>query len=198
MVNALVVSTICLWVIVIGNLLLTLALVRRVAGSKISDRISTGPPAGEPVADFSAQMLGGDEVTMADFSSRPTIFVFVSSDCRACQNAMPRYRELCTSCDGGTVDVVMVSGDTPDGAKVLVEEHGLKCRVMIATRATNPMFHDWGITGTPIYVATRGGHIVESGIAQKRLANWEKLVMRLASGSDSSSKLTSAVGGVST
>jgi peroxiredoxin len=191
---ALIVSTVVLWIIVIGNALLTLALTRRASGLRTGYSVTTGTPAGDPVVDFAAETLGGGRVTLADFGSRPAIFVFVSSNCKACENAMPIYRELCELRSSHSVDTMFVTGDSPEQARLFADKSGLTCPVLIATRGTNPMFGDWSIKGTPAYVAIEGGYVVESGIAQKSTPNWVKLIDSLSQRADRAARRRVAVG----
>lgn len=178
MTDVLVASTLLLWLGVIANFLLTLALVRKVARSH-SRREQSGPRAGDRIPEFSAMSLTGSEFGAIDFAG-PAIFMFVSGHCRPCLEAMPTYKQVCELGQQSNVRVVVVSGDTEEDARKMVERFEFTGLVLIAPRDSNPMFDDWKVVGTPAYVATSGGLVVESGIAQKQFANWTALVNRLA------------------
>src|SRR5581483_1123376 len=69
----LLVNSVLVWIVVLANLVLTLALVRRVnafPGSLAG--VGSGLPIGTPAPDFSLQTLTGQTVTLANFTSRST------------------------------------------------------------------------------------------------------------------------------
>ncbi len=75
--TSLVVNSILLWVVVLFNLLLTLALVRRLNADRRSEH-TMGLEAGQPTPDFTAQTLSGEAATRSTYIGRKVAFVFIS------------------------------------------------------------------------------------------------------------------------
>ncbi|HXV94364.1 MAG TPA: hypothetical protein VD813_13750, partial [Pseudonocardia sp.] len=104
--NAWDVGPLVLWLVVLLNLLLTVALVRRV--SALSER-PAGPvmspgglPAGTPAPDFRATTPEGAERDGAEFTQGRALLGFFSPTCDACYEHAPHFATLGrTAADAG-------------------------------------------------------------------------------------------------
>src|SRR5437899_6166907 len=92
--TALIVSSGFLWLVVISNVLLTLALVRRLNQMGTPQTPEGGLEAGEAAPDFMAQTLGGATVTLADYAGRSVALVFLSTTCQPCRDRLPTLEKL--------------------------------------------------------------------------------------------------------
>src|SRR5690348_1026265 len=106
--TGLVVSSAVLWLVVLLNLLLTLALVRRVNASPRTvpqERLKTG----EPAPDFTAHTLDGELVSRSTYAELKVAFVFISTHCGPCREIMPQLVPLGPKAAQAGVELVLVS-----------------------------------------------------------------------------------------
>ncbi|WP_081748916.1 TlpA disulfide reductase family protein [Nocardiopsis sp. CNT312] len=154
------------------NILLTVGVIRRLKEhtETIGHLRSTVPalpeqvilPAGEEVADFSAETVDGTTVNRADLEGETLVGVF-SPGCPACTEQLPRFTDLAASFPGGRDRVLaVVVGEAADAAheiaqltpvaRVVQEEHG---------GTTAPAF---GVNGFPAMARVDAtGRVLASG-----------------------------------
>src|SRR5258706_10943407 len=101
-------SSMLLWVVVLCNLLLTLALIRKVNSGAV-DQTKVGLKEGEIAPDFMAETLSGEKVTLAMYAQREVVFIFIAPTCRPCLEALPRYNALGMKAAQSGVEIVLVS-----------------------------------------------------------------------------------------
>jgi hypothetical protein len=104
----LLISSILLWLIVLFNLFLTFALIRRTN--------ATSPPrgglaAGIQAPDFTAQTLDGETKTLASYPGHRTAFVFFSVHCQPCRALLAQLRLIKEQVQQTGGQLVLVSGD---------------------------------------------------------------------------------------
>lgn len=87
----LVVSSVLLWIAVLFNLMLTIAIIRRGRARQSGFDMANVPTLeiGSQAPDFTAQTLDGKTVTLADYAGKPVVFVFISPTCRPCIDKLP-------------------------------------------------------------------------------------------------------------
>src|SRR5688572_13929556 len=114
----LVVSLILLWILVLLNLLLTLALARRLntLSSQLGDPLANVPKLelGQPAPDFSAETLDGSQVSLTSYIGRNVAFVFISPSCGPCREEMPVLNALQPKAKRAGVELVLVSDSSRD------------------------------------------------------------------------------------
>lgn len=88
----LVAGLVLVGVIAVLNLLLTMAVIRRLrrqeAMMSMPD-MDSGPAIGSKLPAFSAEPVSGDVVTSDDLIGSPAILAFFSTDCSACKTSIP-------------------------------------------------------------------------------------------------------------
>ena len=100
--NALLVSNLLLWLLVIGLGLTVLALARQVgvlyeriapAGALM---ISQGPAVGETAPEFNLQTLAGEPLTVggASATNKSTLLFFLSPTCPVCNTLIPVLKSI--------------------------------------------------------------------------------------------------------
>lgn len=93
-----VVNLVLLWIVVLLNLLLIIALIRRF--NRISTQLSAftdidvGLEKGSQAPDFQAEMLTGETVTLADYARKAVSFIFISPHCSPCLEKIPTLNAL--------------------------------------------------------------------------------------------------------
>jgi hypothetical protein len=170
---AVVASQIALWAIVLTNLLLTLAIIRRL----ISDpsRAQPGLRVGEPAPDFSADTLTGNRVTLAGLQSR-TAVVFLAPGCRPCVEALPEYLRLAALAKFSDTDLLVVSGGDAASTRQMLAEARVSGDIVVAPRSDNRFFDEYKISSTPQFVLIENKRLLKIGAPFTPARDWKTLV----------------------
>jgi peroxiredoxin len=175
MTNALlIIGILVLSVVVLLNLVLTLALVRRLGARPKS----VGEPLkkGDRMPDFKAQTLGGSEVSRTDFAGGRVLFLFAKPSCKPCVDAIPTWQQLVSLAPAAGAEVVVVMDGARDDVESLLEEHPLSCLVLLAPSSSNSMFPDWNIAATPTFVQAENEVVKSSGVVMPTSGAWQEVV----------------------
>lgn len=148
---SLIVSSLLLWVIVVCNLFLTLALVRRLNNARPSSKLDPGLSAGEIAPDFTVQTVSGETVTRSMYAGRKVAFVFISAHCAPCHDLVLQLESLTSQAAQAGVEVVLVSSDTQEETRDFIEQKRIHFPILVAPRETNAFFDDYHSPGTPAY-----------------------------------------------
>jgi peroxiredoxin len=169
----LIISSVALWVAVGLNLIITLALVRRL---NQASGMPGGLKKGTPAPGFTAQTLGGETVTLADYANRSAAFVFIATNCRPCREEAPKLEVLAAAAHRAGVELVLVSIDEAAETEEFVKELELTLPVLVAPQASNPFKKDYQIPGNPFYcLIDARGKIQSTGFPNTLGGEWEKL-----------------------
>lgn len=174
--TVLIVSSILLWLVVLLNVLVTLALVRRVNATS-TPRESL--KAGEQAPAFAAKMLDGETIALTSYTStrKQTVFLFISTHCAPCRDLLAALRELVPTAHQTGTNLVLVSSDGLEETVSLVEEMKLTLPVLLAPRQDNPFFNDYKVFGTPSYChINEQGMILSSGYFSLQFGEWKALI----------------------
>ncbi len=176
--EVLVVSSVLLWLLVGGNLLLTLALVRRLNGLPPQPAPpESGLKPGQVAPDFQAETLAGVEVTRATYTGRSVAFLFVSPTCAPCREALPGYELLRPAAERAGVLLVLVSNADVAATQHFVDELHIRLPILVAPQSTNPFLRDYQIEGTPAYcLIDAQGNVESSGYPSLEWGSWKTLV----------------------
>lgn len=156
--NALVLSSILLWVVVLFNLLLTLGLVRRISATPVMSQLDV-LEVGEPAPDFMADTLNGDSVTLAQFQGQALALVFMSPTCSPCVEKIPELKSLASRMEYRGISFVLVFKQSAEEIKDFVEQYQLAMSIWIAP-APNPFWQDYKVSGTPFYCLVNTNQII--------------------------------------
>lgn len=177
----LTISSMLLWVVLIFDLLLTLALVRKVnklgVGNEIGERINldTLKP-GDPAPTFKALTLAGEKVTLEKYSDRSVVFVFVSSKCGPCRERIPEIEKVTPIAKEAGTDIVLVSNDDLETARTFFLGFNGNADVLIAPRSSNQFMDDYKVPATPYFCQVNSeGMIQTNGFFDQK---WSSLVMQ--------------------
>lgn len=161
----LIVSSLLLWTIVIFNLFLTLALVRRLNNVKPHDKLDPGLSTGEIAPDFTVQALSGETVTRSMYAGRKVAFVFISTHCTPCHDLVLQLESLISQAHEANAEVVLVSSDKQEETRAFIEQKKIHLPVLVAPRETNTFFVDYRSPGTPAYCFVNAdGRVDSAGI----------------------------------
>src|SRR5438105_1250007 len=125
-IQLLVVSSIGLWVLLVLNFLLVLALVQR-QNTIISATVKSSANAllGQPAPTFTAQTVSGEQITLSNFASRKLAMVFVSPTCGPCRDELPLIQSLHSNIQLAGMDLVLVSNADLVNSQSMVKEFEL-------------------------------------------------------------------------
>ncbi|HLZ57474.1 MAG TPA: TlpA disulfide reductase family protein [Ktedonosporobacter sp.] len=176
--NLLLVSSILVWIVVIANLVLTLALIRRInASPDPMAGIETGLPVGTPAPDFSAKTLEGQTVTLADSIGHPITFVFVATHCEPCHALLPTLKTLAPQARAAGTTLVLVSDGSQQETEKMMQEVAGQVVIVVAPRHEHSLFNDYQINMTPSYCALdEKGVVVAAGHPDRTNQEWQKLL----------------------
>jgi peroxiredoxin len=153
----LIANSIVVWLVLLGHVLLTFALVRKVNG--INQASSNGgrpmPPkeflkVGQPAPDFAAETLGGEPVTLADYASRKVAFLFMSPGCAPCCEAISTLEELQPRAAQAGVSLNLVMTSNREQAQAFVNELAVSLPILV-TPSAGQFKSDYKVGGTPFY-----------------------------------------------
>lgn len=174
----LLISSFLLWLIVLGNLLLTLTIIRRLnAGFPREKPSSTGLPAGANVPPFSARTLDGQTITLADYANRSLALLFLAPNCRPCREFLPRLAHVDPQAKPSKTELLLIFDGDEEQTRSLVETFALRCPVLLAPRKDNPFFQDYQVLGTPsYYMLNEQGQVQSSGHPESHDPHWQNLM----------------------
>src|SRR5262245_22346380 len=100
MISVLVAGMVVLFVLTVANLLLCLAIVRRLRAIEQPDQVSTALPAlGTAVAPFATVDLLGNELSGTTLRGRAVVVGFLMPECAPCRTLVTQLREQLTAVD---------------------------------------------------------------------------------------------------
>lgn len=151
--TVLILSMVLLWVVVLFNLLLTLALVRRTSSTQSRPPQPDWLQPGEQAPDFTAETLGGKPVTLATYAGRSVVFVFVSPSCEPCREYVPAYNALGPVARQAGTEIVLVSVASRTETREFVDEFTITLPVIVAPQEASSFMKDYKFVETPTYCA---------------------------------------------
>jgi len=171
--QGLVLSSVLLWILVLCNLVLTLALIRRAnAGSLPREGLKEGQPA----PDFTVETLSGQRVTLATYAQRTVALVFVEPTCGPCREALPSYEALGPKATQSGVDLVLVSMADAEQTRRFVNEFNIQLPVLFAPRESNSFMQDYKLSTTPSYcLIDQQGKVQATGFTNLKAGKWKAL-----------------------
>jgi len=175
------ISSILLWVVLIFNLLLTLALVRSV--NKLSSTHLNGErlkfdelQSGDTAPDFKAITLDGIEVTLKDYLNQSIVFVFVSSKCAPCKERIFEIEKILPIAEKAGVNIILVSNDDLETSKEHFSVYSNFNDVLIAPRTENQFMNDYKVPATPYFCLVNNEGLVQAnGFFDRK---WSSLVIQ--------------------
>lgn len=176
-----VTNLILLWIAVLLNLLLTIALVRRF--NLMSTHLSPfggmgiGLEKGSFAPDFQAETLTGETVTLADYARKAVSFIFISPHCSPCLEKIPKLNALAAKAERAGVEMLLVNtdGDKAETA-AFVKKHNVTLPVLIAPSESNSFAQDYKADATPSYcILNQDSYVEAAGVFEP---NWEEQLAR--------------------
>jgi peroxiredoxin len=182
----LIVSSVLLWLLVLFNLLLTLALVRRIGGQAAALKLGQRAPA------FEATDLRGQKVSLATYAGRSLALLFVAPHCGPCREELPRLQAVGPQARRAGVELVLVSVASHDETQTFARDNGIDLPILVAPQESNPFMKDYKARGTPYYcVVGPQGRVQAVGFLD---AEWRALADSWSAASEARSAQAVATG----
>lgn len=166
--NLVLFSMAALWVIVIINFVITLALVRqttnilRLAKINSSGTTSSMLKLGDKAPEFNLLSLDGAEVSSKNYIGKPTVLVFVSPTCGPCKDRMAEFVSLYPHTLKADINFVVISLASLESTKDFATEFDDLLPILSLPQDTT-FVNDYNIAGTPTYYLINKDWRVESG-----------------------------------
>lgn len=178
--NAWNVGQVLLWLLVLCNFLLTLALIRRVTGISQqlgpisgSGLVEGGLEKGDPAPDFEAETVGGARLSRADVSGQPLAIAFFSTTCAACIDSLPIFSDVGRRARTAGARAVAVIDAGPLEAQPFIQALESDTTVLLAPRESNTLLQDYRVEAYPSYTAVDAdGTIAGSFMQPSELRLW--------------------------
>lgn len=174
--TALTVNVILLWAVALFNLLLCLAIVKKLNELGPQEYRYKTLERGEKAPGFEAVDLSGKTVTLEDFAGRSVAFVFSSSRCAPCREELPQVEDIAPVARRAGTEIVFVGLDELDEAKMFSQELGLTLPMLVAPLEGNSFKKDYKVAGTPFFCLLDKDHKVEAAAFFSE--GWDKIVQR--------------------
>lgn len=159
-------------VVLLADLALTLALVRRVR--VLSERPARMPPpglpAGEAVPDFTATTVTGEARSRADMAGSPGLIGFFAAGCTPCHGQLPEFAGLAGTIPGGAKQVLaVVTGNGTQAAELVRDLDGVAA--VVRQPPEGNLCTAFAVRGFPrFYLISEAGRVEASAPAVHMLA----------------------------
>ncbi len=178
--QTIIINFILLWVFVLFNLFLILAVVRRVnlgmkneisaQGTRIVDLTI-----GQPAPEFLAESLKGEQISLLNYRGHNVAFIFISPQCKACLEEIPSYNDLFQKANKSEILIVLVSFASLDDTRKLAKEYAIESPIL-ATSVDNSFREKYKVMGTPSYCLVNDrGIIMAAGFVNELKAKIDVL-----------------------
>jgi peroxiredoxin len=131
---------------------------------------------GDDAPTFSAHTLAGEQVALADYAGRPVAFIFMSTSCPYCKDALPHLQKIAPLAKkkSGVEIVPVIAADLLE-TKAFVEQQNVMLPVLVAPPSVNAFFNQYNPDGgVPAYVfVDEHGKIASMGHPSD--TTWQKL-----------------------
>lgn len=181
MTNVVLMNILLLWLISIFNLLLILAVIRRMNSSKPTHfssppTIEGGLKIGDEVPNFTGIDLKGGEVSKEDFANQKFTLVFITPDCQPCREHLPILETLMPLARSLGIKFYLVGLGELEALRSLINELNISITTIVP-QGNESFTKDFRVMYTPsFYLIDEGGKIAAGGApdAQTLTTVWQQ------------------------
>jgi peroxiredoxin len=170
------ISVLPLWIIVLINLAITLALVRRLTELLNLAKTNQRPeliPVGEKAPELQVMDLAGNPIHKGSSKGTKTAIVFVSPTCQPCRDAMPKLRDAHIRAFNNDVEMYLVSTTDLEITKSFSSELNIDVP-LYAISPNGSVKNDFKVVATPTYyLLDTNWHVLSAGNLD---ATWDAIV----------------------
>lgn len=168
------VAFVALWVLVLVEALLVLAVMRQLG--LVYDRLPptrTGLPPGTVAPDFTLPDLNGRPRSLKDYAGRMVILAFVSPGCSACKPLLPALNDLFSMDGQGDRAVLVACGGPPEDCRQLSADNDVLPPVLLG--AESGMWDLYSVPGVPYAVSINEKGVIYAGAYVHGMAGLKRL-----------------------
>lgn len=174
------ISSVVLWAAVLFNLLLSLALVRKV-NSLPQMRVPETLEIGADAPEFAVETLSGDIVTRDNLNGNEIALVFISPGCKGCAGFMPKLQNLHPKAQQAGVELMVICLADAEQTGTYARELEFTAPIYTAPDDGNSLIMEFKVPGTPsYYLINRHGKIKAGGFFDQA---WDQLTETWSSSS---------------
>jgi hypothetical protein len=162
MTGILIAVVVLVGVIACTNLLISFALIRRVAALQTRGPEVTGPAIGREVGQFRVPLLGGGEFSRDHLAAPRTLAVFLTTSCEPCRRAITELAAMSGPLPWPLYVVIIRTDADDDDALEVAGQMPAGSRVGVIAAAEAPL-EAFGIDGYPTVLTIEDGIIRASG-----------------------------------
>lgn len=163
MVGILIALVVLVGVIACADLLISFALIRRVAALQAQGTPElSGPAVGREVGQFRVPLLGGGEFSRDQLAAPRTLAVFLTTSCEPCRKAITELSVMPGPLPWPLYVVIIATDADDDDAFEVAGQMPAGSRVGVITAAEAPL-EAFGIDGYPTVLTIEDGIIRASG-----------------------------------
>jgi peroxiredoxin len=175
-----VINFILIWIIILFNLILTMALVRQVnklinAGTGLGRAQVEALKNGEPAPHFTASTLDGNLAILSNYINQSVLLIFVSSHCKPCREKIPAIEKVSPKALVAGVNIIYVCVDDMETSTAFLKEFDISSQVLVAPLETNSFLTDYKVPATPYFYLIEQGVVQEGGFFDDK---WFTLVTK--------------------
>lgn len=194
--QVLIISSILTWLVLLMNLILTFAVIRKVnIMSEVSDENGNPMPKietlklGQMAPPFKAEVLDGAIITLSDYVNRPFVLLFVTPSCEPCRKIVPTLETLSIKARQSNISLLLVVLANEAETRSFAKEFNLNLPVLIAQPEENTFMSDYMVGGTPFYcLVNEKSQVGATGFLDRE---WRSLTEKWSVGSDLAQASTS-------
>lgn len=164
MTTMLVISSVLLWILVLGNMALVIALARRLRQVSLEtgkQHVQMNP--GQAAPDFDLPLLGGGRLRRSDLLGAPSAFLVVSPSCIGCAEAPVFLAQQEAAARERGLQLVLVSTAPADETRAYMEGVDAGYPVALAPVREASFYRDYLVPGTPFFYFVDGDGSVLRG-----------------------------------
>jgi len=179
----LIISSVLLWIGLLFNFLLILALTRRLSRSHGTGEEPESLKPGTIAPAFQAKSLDGKDVTESQYKGKTVAFLFVGPGCVPCREFMPYFIELIPDVQKRGIELALVSESSADAMQEYLKEYKLDLPVLIAPSGDGKLskfLDDYKVSGTPSYcLVSPDGKVLAAGYPGLKADAFREQVLRV-------------------
>lgn len=173
--TGLIISNLLLWVLLLLNFTLVLAIIRRTNSHNLSPHQLLQKPEilafGHEAPAFLAETLDGEAITLDSKNDHKSLLVFITVGCHPCEARLPEFENVYFKAKTQQVDMLLMSLSSPQATKLYAEKNHIKIPILVAKSQVEI---DYKIAGTPFYYfLDENQKVIQGGFLD---STWKEIV----------------------
>jgi thiol-disulfide isomerase/thioredoxin len=163
----LIAAVVLVGAIAILNLVLTLAVIRRLRRNEAAGAMpveDSGPAVGSPVPAFTGRTTAGETFDNDALAGAPSVIAFFSTTCPACKSALPHLQEYAEHHGLKPSQVLVVIGGEPEDADHFIDKL-TPIATIVFEPSMGPISTSFAVTAFPTFVMVGDDAVVSRSLS---------------------------------